>query len=103
MQRDLGHRAGREELTELAADLGSDVPFLLHGGNAIGGGRGETISPVLGRGCYYWVSRSPTQGLSTPAVYAEFDRLNGGADLPQPQAPGRPARRVPRRRCRRAR
>ncbi|MDI1290032.1 MAG: 4-(cytidine 5'-diphospho)-2-C-methyl-D-erythritol kinase, partial [bacterium] len=31
----------REELMELAAELGSDVPFALHGGTAIGTGRGE--------------------------------------------------------------
>src|SRR5690606_9926704 len=45
----------KHELEPLAAELGSDVPFLLHGGNAVGGGRGETVSPVLARGTYHWV------------------------------------------------
>src|SRR5690606_28783372 len=43
------------DLEPVAAQLGSDVPFLLHGGNAVGSGRGETISPVLGRGTFHWV------------------------------------------------
>lgn len=66
----------RTELEGLAAELGSDVPFLLHGGNAIGTGRGEKVSPVLARGSYHWVFATSPIGLSTAAVYAEFDRLN---------------------------
>ncbi len=34
------------ELHEIAAELGSDVPFFLYGGTAIGTGRGEVIEPV---------------------------------------------------------
>jgi 4-diphosphocytidyl-2-C-methyl-D-erythritol kinase len=82
-----GTGLGREELSELAADIGSDVPFLLHGGTAIGGGRGENISPILGRGSYYWVVAVSDRGLSTPAVYAEFDRLTAGGEVPQPSVP----------------
>jgi 4-diphosphocytidyl-2-C-methyl-D-erythritol kinase len=82
-----GTGLARPELEQLAAEIGSDVPFLLHGGNAIGGGRGETISPVLARGSYFWVVAVASQGLATRDVYAEFDRLNAGADLPQPEAP----------------
>ena len=82
-----GTGLARPELEQLAAELGSDVPFLLHGGNAIGGGRGETISPVLARGSYFWVVAVASQGLATQEVYAEFDRLNAGADLPQPEPP----------------
>jgi len=72
------------QLEPVAASLGSDVPFLLHGGNAIGGGRGETISPVLGRGTYHWVFATAAQGMSTATVYAEFDRLNDGRQVPDP-------------------
>ncbi|RYJ06947.1 MAG: 4-(cytidine 5'-diphospho)-2-C-methyl-D-erythritol kinase [Actinomycetales bacterium] len=75
----------KAELEPYAAQLGSDVPFLLHGGNAIGGGRGETVSPVLARGSYHWVLAVASQGLSTPAVYAEFDRLNEGRTVDEPQ------------------
>jgi 4-diphosphocytidyl-2-C-methyl-D-erythritol kinase len=72
-----GTRASREQLAGLAADLGSDVPFCLVGGNAVGAGRGERLSPVLGRGVYQWVLAYADEGLSTAAVYAEYDRLDG--------------------------
>jgi 4-diphosphocytidyl-2-C-methyl-D-erythritol kinase len=68
----------RAELAELAAQLGSDVPFPLTGGTALGTGRGEQLSPVLGRGEYQWVFALAEGGLSTAAVYGEFDRLGGG-------------------------
>ena len=77
----------RPALEVLAAQLGSDVPFLLHGGNAVGGGRGEAVSPVLARGSYHWVFAMAHEGLSTQAVFAEFDRLNAGADVPVPVVP----------------
>jgi 4-diphosphocytidyl-2-C-methyl-D-erythritol kinase len=77
----------RGALEVLAAQLGSDVPFLLHGGNAIGGGRGETVSPVLARGSYHWVFAMAQDGLSTKAVFAEFDRINAGSDVPTPSVP----------------
>jgi 4-diphosphocytidyl-2-C-methyl-D-erythritol kinase len=64
----------REGLAALAARLGSDVPFSLHGGCALGTGRGERLTPVLGRGTFSWVLALSDGGLSTPAVYAELDR-----------------------------
>ncbi|GED97035.1 4-(cytidine 5'-diphospho)-2-C-methyl-D-erythritol kinase [Gordonia crocea] len=66
---------GGEELVAAAADLGSDVPFALHGGTALGTGRGERLSPVLSRGEYHWVLAIAKTGLSTPTVFAELDRL----------------------------
>lgn len=71
-----GTRATREELAALAADLGSDVPFCLVGGNAVGAGRGEQVSAVLGRGSYQWVLAYADEGLSTAGVFAEYDRLD---------------------------
>ncbi len=65
----------REELAGLAARLGSDVPFALYGGNAIGRGRGELITPVLGRGRFHWVLALADEGLSTPEVYRRLDEL----------------------------
>jgi 4-diphosphocytidyl-2-C-methyl-D-erythritol kinase len=65
---------GREELDRLAATLGSDVPFALHGGSALGVGRGEQVSPVLARGQFHWVFALAERGLSTASVYAEHDR-----------------------------
>lgn len=76
--------ASREELSDLAAALGSDVPFALHGGNAIGTGRGESLTPVLSRGQFSWVFALADGGLSTPAVYGECDRLREGRSVPDP-------------------
>ena len=69
----------------LAAELGSDIPFLLHGGTALGSGRGEQVVPVLAKGTYHWVFALADGGLSTPAVYAECDRLRAGTHVPEPR------------------
>ena len=82
-----GTGLSRGELDPIAARLGSDVPFLLHGGTALGGGRGESVSPVLARGGYHWVFATAPVGLSTASVYAQFDALNEGRRLPEPQVP----------------
>lgn len=76
----------REELEELGSELGSDVPFLIAGGTAMGSGRGELLAPVLARGTYHWVFALAEGGLSTPAVYAECDRLRGSEQVPDPVA-----------------
>lgn len=72
----------RETLLDLGATLGSDVPFSIMGGTAIGTGRGERLTPVLTTGVLHWVVAIAREGLSTPSVYAEFDRLQ-----PQPRDP----------------
>ena len=65
----------RRDLHAMAAQLGSDVPFALHGGTALGTGRGEDLTPVLARSSFDWVLAFGTGGLSAAAVYAEIDRL----------------------------
>lgn len=72
-----GTRATRDELLAMARHLGSDVPFSLVGGNAVGSGRGELVSSVLARGSYEWVLAYADGGLSTLDVYEEFDRVEG--------------------------
>ncbi|RSZ65656.1 4-(cytidine 5'-diphospho)-2-C-methyl-D-erythritol kinase [Corynebacterium hylobatis] len=62
-------------LLELAAELGSDVPFTLRGGTMLGTGRGEQLTPMLSRGTYHWALIFFREGLSTPAVFQELDRL----------------------------
>jgi len=74
-----GAELDRVTLEGLAAGLGSDVSFLLHGGTALGTGRGEAISPVLSTGDYHWVLAVAEAGLSTPTVYAELDRLRSAS------------------------
>ena len=77
-----GTRADRDDLIALAAELGSDVPFGLVGGVALGAGRGEQLSPVLARRRWDWVLGIAGEGLSTPAVYAELDRLRAAGRVP---------------------
>ncbi|THA26016.1 4-(cytidine 5'-diphospho)-2-C-methyl-D-erythritol kinase [Streptomyces sp. RKND-216] len=74
------------DLLSLCADLGSDVPFSLLGGAALGRGRGELLTPLDVGGTFHWVFAVADGGLSTPAVYRECDRLRGTADVPEPQA-----------------
>lgn len=70
----------REQLAALAAKLGSDVPFALQGATALGTGRGEQLLPVLSRNTFHWVLALAHKGLSTPAVYAELDRLRADGE-----------------------
>ncbi|MFE2678295.1 4-(cytidine 5'-diphospho)-2-C-methyl-D-erythritol kinase [Streptomyces hygroscopicus] len=86
-----GTGATRAELLEICAALGSDVPFSLVGGAALGRGRGELLTPLETGGTFHWVFAVADGGLSTPAVYRECDRLReasgagaGAADVPDP-------------------
>ncbi|MFJ4652628.1 4-(cytidine 5'-diphospho)-2-C-methyl-D-erythritol kinase [Nocardia sp. NPDC088792] len=74
---------GRAELSDIAAELGSDVPFALHGGTALGRGRGEKLLPVLSRNTFHWVLALAKGGLSTPDVFRELDRLREAGDPPR--------------------
>ncbi|WP_078290565.1 4-(cytidine 5'-diphospho)-2-C-methyl-D-erythritol kinase [Mycobacterium sp. D16R24] len=78
-------RAGvpRRDLNHLAAQLGSDVPFALHGGTALGTGRGEQLATVLARNVFHWVFAFADGGLSTPDVFREIDRLRENGDPPR--------------------
>lgn len=68
-------RTSDEALLELAARLGSDVPFALVGGTALGTGRGELVTPVSDASTWWWVVVPSETGLSTPEVYRHFDRM----------------------------
>ena len=74
----------RNEMEQIGASLGADVPFTISGGTAIGTGKGEQITPVLSRGSYSWVLALSSSGLSTPAVYNECDRLREGLEVAPP-------------------
>ncbi|KDN83132.1 4-(cytidine 5'-diphospho)-2-C-methyl-D-erythritol kinase [Kitasatospora cheerisanensis] len=82
-----------DTLLDLAAELGSDVPFALLGGVALGRGRGEILEALPVSGTFHWVFAVADGGLSTPAVYRECDRLreesglgSSAADVPEPDA-----------------
>ncbi len=82
------------ELSEIGALIGSDVPFSLAGGTAVGLHRGEQLTTALVAGSYHWVLAFGATGLSTPDVYAACDRLRaargseGGAAAPELGARG---------------
>ena len=70
-----GSRCSGAELGEIGAQLGSDVPFALVGGTAVGIGRGEQLTRALVSGSYQWVLAFGATGLATTDVYAACDRL----------------------------
>lgn len=76
-----------EDLLAMAAELGSDVPFALVGGTALGTGRGELVEPVPDPATWWWVVVPSEHGLSTPEVYRRFDALRPDAD-PEPAGAG---------------
>ncbi len=73
-----------EKLQELAAELGSDVPFFLHGGTALAAGRGERITPLPSLPPLPVLLISlPGQTLSTPLVYRSlhWDKIKSGENI----------------------
>jgi 4-diphosphocytidyl-2-C-methyl-D-erythritol kinase len=76
----LSHR----KLTELGAVLGSDVPFALHGANAIGHGRGEALTAMPSTGQLHWAIVTSREGISTPEVFARFDAMIERSPLEAP-------------------
>ena len=68
-----------DDLLRLAAELGSDVPFALVGGTALGTGRGELVEPISDPATWWWVVVPSAEGLSTPSVYRRFDELSTDA------------------------
>jgi len=81
-----GVETSDDDLLRIAAELGSDVPFALLGGTALGTGRGELVEPVVDTGTWWWVAVPSHEGLSTPAVYRHFDQLHPGAPAVPPPA-----------------
>lgn len=79
-----GSALGRDDLARVAARVGSDVPFCLAGGTAVGTGRGERLAPVLVRGRTHWVFALATDGLLAADVYARLDRLRADRDVAAP-------------------
>ena len=64
----------RQQLAELAAELGSDVPFFLHAAAAICRGRGEQVERLNFRvRPIPLVIAKPPQGLATPAVFSRAE------------------------------
>lgn len=78
-----------DELSAVAARLGSDVPFALLGGTVVGQGRGELLTPVLAApATYHWVLAYADEHLSTPVVYKALDEMRAGQTVPRPELSG---------------
>jgi 4-diphosphocytidyl-2-C-methyl-D-erythritol kinase len=65
-----------EQLETIAKDLGSDVPFFLHGGTAVGSGRGEIIRPVDDFRVEYMIIVTPNAHVSTSKAYLGLGATN---------------------------
>ena len=77
----------RAQLDAMASELGSDVPFMLHGGCAIGTSRGDVLAPVMTRGIFHWVFGTFNEGLSNAAVYERTDNLRSPHFAEVPNVP----------------
>ena len=76
-------RLSRRELARLGADLGSDVPFFLHGGTALGAGRGDELYPVDDIPAFRVIVIKPSFGVSSVDAYRwlDEDRLRAPASM----------------------
>ncbi|MBA2318375.1 MAG: 4-(cytidine 5'-diphospho)-2-C-methyl-D-erythritol kinase [Euzebyales bacterium] len=63
----------RDQLRDLAAGIGSDVPFCVVGGTVLATGRGTALAQVLCRGTFHWVVCTAHQPLETARVYRAWD------------------------------
>ena len=75
--------ASAEELSAIGAEIGSDVPFFLHGGTAIGTGRGEIIESTSEIREEFMLVVTPNVAVSTRDAFAEFDTSNLTMDDPE--------------------
>ena len=73
-----GEPLPEEELHEIAASLGADVPFSLMGGTALGTGRGDKLVEMLSRGRLHWVFINPKIGINTGGAFSLLDDLRHG-------------------------
>jgi len=69
-----GVRVQLATLAKLAAALGSDVPFFLHGGTALGIGRGTELYPLPPPAALHGIVAAPGVHVSTPEAYAALGR-----------------------------
>ena len=79
-----------EQLHELAAVIGADVPFSLLGGAAVGMGNGDRLTAIEGIQPLHLVLIFDNGGLSTPLVYQRLDQLRKArgeepTEVPQPE------------------
>jgi 4-diphosphocytidyl-2-C-methyl-D-erythritol kinase len=74
------------EMLEIATGLGSDVPYFLYGGTAVGRGRGERIEAIHAPERLWFVLGLSDRGLSTADVYDRWDALSHNPGQPSSEA-----------------
>lgn len=73
-----------DELTDIAAEIGSDVPFCLRGGTCIARGRGEILEEIpCNMLLHYCIVKPRKLSVSTPAAYKAFDEYKGKIEIPK--------------------
>jgi 4-diphosphocytidyl-2-C-methyl-D-erythritol kinase len=75
-------RQSQRRLLAIAAELGSDVPFFLLGGTAVGVGRGEELYPVDDVARLGVVVIKPSFGVSAADAYRWLDESRAGVSTP---------------------
>ena len=78
-----GLKMGLDELTSIAAGLGSDVPFFVCGGPGIANGRGEVLTPILSGPSAAIALVKPPFGISAGAAYSgvsQYSTVNAAAN-----------------------
>lgn len=76
-----------EQLAELGAALGSDVPFFFHGPSSVCTGRGQFVVPIPRPRPRYVLLIFPKISMPTPAVYRRFDEMELGSEATIDQEP----------------
>jgi len=76
--------ASKDKLLEIAAEIGSDVPFCLIGGTALCEGRGEILRSIPSPENMHFVIAIGKERVSTPEAYRALDKLYGDS-FPQNQ------------------
>lgn len=67
----------RDELRQLAVQIGADVPFFLHGGCMRAGGIGEQLHTIQNRCNFRYLLVKPQTGVDTRQAYDLYDTLGG--------------------------
>jgi 4-diphosphocytidyl-2C-methyl-D-erythritol kinase len=79
------------ELQRIAAAVGSDVPFFLSGGTALGTGRGDRIEPLEPLQRTWFAVAAPRIEVGSASAYAELDRLRASGPPPSGSTAAEPA------------
>jgi 4-diphosphocytidyl-2-C-methyl-D-erythritol kinase len=73
MNEVFGLRLGSEELREIGAGIGADVPFCISGGTALGEGVGDVLTPLPAPPDHHLVLAKPGRSADTGGIYRAYD------------------------------